>query len=385
MKVSFPYMGPVIAYKKLLENLGHEVIMPHRPTQKTFDTGVLYSPEFICYPFKVMMGTYFDVCQRGAEVIISSGGSGPCRAGMYCEVHEKILKDQGYDVPIIVFDSIFKNPKKFFSQLKMVTGKTSFFKIVKWVIIASKMVNQLDFLQSETNKLRAYEINKGDFEHCTNEIEKLYDKVSDFKSLKETFKKAKELLYGVKIDKSRPRIRIGVVGEIYVAMESATNMNVEKRLNALGAEVYNIQNISGWIKHNIIPKRFNHSESWKAWNKALKYKTCACGGHDMENTGYIMEFAEQGFDGVVHLMPFGCLPELITRSILPQLSEEYDIPVLTMSIDEQNGEANTQTRLEAFVDLCKNRKAKKLSPSGKAKKPSESNLSNKKQPVGAAK
>ena len=385
MKVSFPYMGPVIAYKKLLENLGHEVIMPHRPTQKTFDTGVLYSPEFICYPFKVMMGTYFDVCQRGAEVIISSGGSGPCRAGMYCEVHEKILKDQGYDVPIIVFDSIFKNPKKFFSQLKMVTGKTSFFKIVKWVIIASKMVNQLDFLQSETNKLRAYEINKGDFEHCTNEIEKLYDKVSDFKSLKETFKKAKELLYGVKIDKSRPRIRIGVVGEIYVAMESATNMNVEKRLNALGAEVYNIQNISGWIKHNIIPKRFNHSESWKAWNKALKYKTCACGGHDMENTGYIMEFAEMGFDGVVHLMPFGCLPELITRSILPQLSEEYDIPVLTMSIDEQNGEANTQTRLEAFVDLCKNRKAKKLSPSGKAKNSSESNLSNKKQPVGAAK
>lgn len=385
MKVSFPYMGPVIAYKKLLENLGHEVIMPHRPTQKTFDTGVLYSPEFICYPFKVMMGTYFDVCQRGAEVIISSGGSGPCRAGMYCEVHEKILKDQGYDVPIIVFDSIFKNPKKFFSQLKMVTGKTSFFKIVKWVIIASKMVNQLDFLQSETNKLRAYEINKGDFEHCTNEIEKLYDKVSDFKSLKETFKKAKELLYGVKIDKSRPRIRIGVVGEIYVAMESATNMNVEKRLNALGAEVYNIQNISGWIKHNIIPKRFNHSESWKAWNKALKYKTCACGGHDMENTGYIMEFAEMGFDGVVHLMPFGCLPELITRSILPQLSEEYNIPVLTMSIDEQNGEANTQTRLEAFVDLCKNREAKMLLPSGKVKKPSESNLSNKKQPVGAAK
>ena len=141
-------------------------------------------------------------------------------------------------------------------------------------------------------------------------------------------------------------------------MESATNMNVEKRLNALGAEVYNIQNISGWIKHNIIPKRFNHSESWKAWNKALKYKTCACGGHDMENTGYIMEFAEMGFDGVVHLMPFGCLPELITRSILPQLSEEYNIPVLTMSIDEQNGEANTQTRLEAFTDMIKMRKSK---------------------------
>lgn len=380
MKVSFPYMGPVIAYKKLLENLGHEVVMPQRPTQKTFDTGVLYSPEFICYPFKVMMGTYFDVCERGAEVIISSGGSGPCRAGMYCEVHEKILKEQGYDVPIIVFDSIFKNPKKFFSQLKMVTGKTSIFKIIKWLIIVAHMVNQLDFLQSETNKLRAYEKNRGDFERCTNEIEEMYDKVTSLKSVKETFKKAKEMLYAVPIDKTKQRIRIGVVGEIYVAMESATNMNVEKRLNALGCEVYNIQNISGWIKHNIIPKRFNRSESWKAWKKALKYKTCACGGHDMENTGYIMEFAERGFDGVVHLMPFGCLPELITRSILPQLSEEYDIPVLTMSIDEQNGEANTQTRLEAFVDLCKNRKTKKeISEKNK----SETVEKAEKQPVGA--
>ena len=159
--------------------------------------------------------------------------------------------------------------------------------------------------------------------------------------------------------KTKQRIRIGVVGEIYVAMESATNMNIEKRLNALGAEVYNIQNISGWIKHNAIPKRFNHSESWKVGKKGLKYKTCACGGHDMENTGWIMEFGERDFDGVVHLMPFGCLPELITRSLLPEISEEYDIPVLTMSIDEQNGEANTQTRLEAFVDLCKNRRRKK--------------------------
>lgn len=359
MKVSFPYMGPVIAYKKLLENLGHEVIMPHRPTQKTFDTGVLYSPEFICYPFKVMMGTYFDVCSRGAEIIVSSGGSGPCRAGMYCSVHEEILKSQGYDVPIIVFDSIFQNPKKFISQFKMVKGNASWLKIAKWGIIALKMINQIDFITSEINRLRAYEKNSGDFEKCMNEIEAMYDKVKGFSDLKKTFKAAKELLYSVSVDEPKRRIRIGVVGEIYVAMETATNMDVEKRLNALGVEVYNIQNISNWVKHNIIPKRFNKAESWKVWKKALKYKTCACGGHDMENTGWIMEFGERGFDGVVHLMPFGCLPELITRSILPEISEEYNIPVLTMSIDEQNGEANTQTRLEAFVDLCKNRQVKK--------------------------
>lgn len=38
---------------KILEMLGHEVIMPESPTQRTFDLGVLNSPEFICYPSKV--------------------------------------------------------------------------------------------------------------------------------------------------------------------------------------------------------------------------------------------------------------------------------------------------------------------------------------------
>ena len=80
MKVSFPYMGQTTAYKKFLELLGHEVIAPSLPTQHTFDLGVLYSPEFICYPFKVMMGSYFEVCEKGAEMIISSGGWAlPCR------------------------------------------------------------------------------------------------------------------------------------------------------------------------------------------------------------------------------------------------------------------------------------------------------------------
>ena len=55
MKISFPYMGCVTGYKKLLELLGHEVIMPEKPSQRTVNLGVLNSPEFICYPFKIIL------------------------------------------------------------------------------------------------------------------------------------------------------------------------------------------------------------------------------------------------------------------------------------------------------------------------------------------
>ena len=43
MKISFPYMGTVLVYKKLLQLLGHEVIIPPRPTKRTIDLGVKYS------------------------------------------------------------------------------------------------------------------------------------------------------------------------------------------------------------------------------------------------------------------------------------------------------------------------------------------------------
>ena len=76
-------MGCVTGYKKLMEKLGHEVVMPDPPSQKTMELGVKYSPEFICFPFKVMMGTYIECAERGAELIVSSGGNGPCRARMY--------------------------------------------------------------------------------------------------------------------------------------------------------------------------------------------------------------------------------------------------------------------------------------------------------------
>lgn len=361
MKIAFPYMGQVLGYKKLLEALGHEVIMPNKPTQHTFDLGVLHSPEFICYPFKVMMGTYIEVCEAGAELIVSSGGSGPCRAGMYCEVHKRILKNLGYKTEVLIFDSLFKHPVVFFKKLLSLKNKTSIFKVVKAIKYTLKLLKMLDNIDERIKLLRPYEVNSGDFDNCRNKINDMFDATFTIKELKSTYDKAITMLEEIPVRKPPvdERVRIGIVGEIYVAMEAATNMEIEKRLNALGVEVYNAQNISGWIEHNIVPKKFNKSKSWKVFDAGSQYRRCACGGHDKENTGWIIDFAENGFDGVVHLMPFGCLPELVTRSIIPQMTADLDIPILTMSIDEQNGEANTQTRLEAFVDLCRSKKISK--------------------------
>lgn len=38
---------------------------------------------------------------------------------------------------------------------------------------------------------------------------------------------------------------------------------------------------------------------------------------------------------------------------MDKLSKKYDLPVLTISIDEQTADANVLTRLEAFLEMIK--------------------------------
>lgn len=63
------------------------------------------------------------------------------------------------------------------------------------------------------------------------------------------------------------------------------------------------------------------------------------------------------YDGIIHLAPLTCMPEVIAQNIMPFTKE--NIPVLTIVCDELMGKAGVLTRVEAFVDLlkrCRNRR-----------------------------
>jgi predicted nucleotide-binding protein (sugar kinase/HSP70/actin superfamily) len=70
-------------------------------------------------------------------------------------------------------------------------------------------------------------------------------------------------------------------------------------------------------------------------------------------------YARHGYDGVIQLAPFSCIPEIVAMSILPKVSQELDIPVTTFFLDEQTSKAGVETRLEAFIDLLQMRREKK--------------------------
>ena len=69
-------------------------------------------------------------------------------------------------------------------------------------------------------------------------------------------------------------------------------------------------------------------------------------------------YAEQGFDGIVHMKSTGCTPEIDVMPALQRVSNDYNVPILYLSYDSQTSDTGLDTRLEAFYDMIAMRKAR---------------------------
>ncbi len=360
MKLTFPYMGSTIIYQKLLQLLDHEVIMPPRPTQRTINLGVKYSPEFACFPYKVLLGSYIESLELGADTIITSGGHGPCRAGLYSEIHLKTLRNLGYHVDMIVFDDIYHYPKLFLERLRMIKNHKSFLQLIRAIYTSYQLAHAIDSLQKFMEIKQAYELEQGAFAKAFEIMRQKFAKAANTVKDVQCLQREGEMLFSsipVHEPPESQKVRIGIVGEIYVVIESSINTGIAALLNKLGCEVTRSLYVSEWVDHAL--PRFIKKSDTAIIKNSKKYMEMGIGGHEIHNIGHMIHYKEQGFDGIVHLMPFACLPELITQSLIPKISIDLDMPILTLAIDEQSGAANTLTRLEAFVDLVRNHKLQK--------------------------
>jgi predicted nucleotide-binding protein (sugar kinase/HSP70/actin superfamily) len=132
----------------------------------------------------------------------------------------------------------------------------------------------------------------------------------------------------------------------------------------MGCEVYRSMYLSDWVNHSTWPKFFTRRSGQDIINKSKPYIEIGIGGHERMNIGSIINYKEAGFDGVIHLMPFACLPELVTQSMAPRISKDWQMPILTLALDEQTGIANNLTRIEAFVELLRSIKINRTANGG---------------------
>jgi predicted nucleotide-binding protein (sugar kinase/HSP70/actin superfamily) len=355
MRITFPYMGHSHwVFRQLLSELGHEPIVPPSPTKRTLDYGTRYSPEFACIPFKVLLGSYLEAIELGAEAVVTTGGVGPCRAGYYAPLHQRILADLGYKIDFIVLEPPLRNVKEFYRQLrKLIPPGIGIGNLLSILHRAWVKLNAIDHLERLSHQIRPRELERG---RTTRVFRKCLELIGAARTVSEINAAREEgvrLLTEISIDREKELLKIGIIGEIYVVLEPFINHNVQILLEGMGVLADRSIYLADWVRGNaLVPGEKDIKRAARPYLKEL------VGGHGLNSIGETVLYAQRGFDGVVQLAPFACIPEIVAKSIIPSVSRKLGIPVLTLFLDEQTGEAGIKTRLEAFVDLLLQKKRK---------------------------
>ncbi|HHZ20805.1 MAG TPA: CoA protein activase [Firmicutes bacterium] len=353
MRVTFPQMAEVqILLETILHELGVETVSPPPINGETVELGVKYAPEFICYPFKMNLGNYLQALQRGADTVLMAGGCGPCRFGNYAEVQQEILRGLGYDVKFIILEPPRAGAPPFWRELLAFLGWRRMLKLPQALGFAWKKLNVLEEINRKVRWLQPREAQVGNALALYRRYRRLAAEASLVKDLalvRESFRQ--ELAAVPRREGYRP-LRILLAGEIYMVLEPNVNFHVEETLGRMDVEVHRAISISNWVKENLL-RGLNRRAVQRQALRAEKYLRCFVGGHGRETVAEAVHAGVNGYDGMVQIMPFTCMPELVAQSILPEVGRDYRLPVMTLILDEHSGEAGVCTRLEAFVDLIR--------------------------------
>ena len=359
MRVGIPHMGNLyIPMKTLFQRLDMDYVIPPMNSQRTLSLGTKYSPEGLCIPFKLTLGNMIEAAELGADVMIMAGGNGICRLGYYAKTQEKVLQDLGYKVEVVRLGVSEKKFAGFMQMVKRLSGDAPWPKIISGFRFGMAKMGILDDIEREVQQMRPREKVKGTANRLYIKAVKSVEDADNFKTLKKSTKDYLAEIRNVPQDEQANPLTVGIMGEFYVVLEPFSNLDIEKELGKLGVEVRRNTYISEWTRFSLFfgaLKRFRKDKNKEIHDAAMPYLSCDIGGDGWESVGEKVLYANK-YDGLIHLAPFTCMPEIVAQNIMPSTKEQ--IPVLTIFCDEQMGKQGMITRLEAFVDLLKRRRSR---------------------------
>jgi predicted nucleotide-binding protein (sugar kinase/HSP70/actin superfamily) len=357
MRIGMPHMGNLyIPFKALFQRLNVDFVIPPLNNQRTLSLGVRYSPEGMCIPFKLTLGNLIEAAELGADTLLMPAGSGICRLGYYAKTQEQVLRELGYNAEIVCLGISQRKLLGLLEMIKRLSNNAPWSKIISAFRFGLAKLNALDEVERLVQRVRPVEMVKGTANILFAKAIKAIDQAEDYATLKRMLiNYTSQLNQITRDDRARPLL-VGIIGEFYVLLEPFSNLDVEKELGKLGVEVRRTLFTSGWTKFSLFLNPFGVNEKDRIHKAALPYLKRDIGGEGWESVGEKVLHAKE-YDGLVHLAPFTCMPEIVAQNIMPKTKE--NIPVLTILCDEQLGKSGMLTRLEAFVDLLKYRRRAK--------------------------
>ena len=356
MKLTVPYLGMLHkAYGPVLRQGGVEVVLPPKPTQKTLDLGTKHAPEFACLPFKITLGSMIEALELGADTIFMPGGWGPCRFGYFDVIQEEILKDLGYTFTM----GSAKNPDDLSDMLDMmqrIAGLKSRLGLYKLFFFILIRMSFLDWALKKYFCHKPYEAVSGETDRIFEKAVALIENSLSFPSLFKSGPIISRWFRKIENQNGMNPIRVAIVGELFTVLDPSANMEIDMRLAQKGIEVFKSVWLGDYLNDRFRFKPFRRNQHKLSSRFARPYLRFHSGGESTESIGKTILFAKNGVDGIIHVFPFTCMPELVAQTILMKVQKDLDIPILTLILDEHTAPGGVETRLEAFIDLLERRR-----------------------------
>ena len=343
-----------IATNAFARRIGIETVTLPSPNLATIAKGISISPEFSCFPFKVLLGSLMQGVERGADVYVVpfSRSISSCQLADFGMAQKYILRRLGHEFDIVLLNTI--RPDRVLETFRPHKPDVTLMQVSEGLVVAAQKLFLLEsvedsyrdiYLVSRKQKAEAFRLK---WTKAIDETDSILDLIE----------------LGGRMDEERAShpavdpsmlLRIAVIGDMYTINEKIINNNIFERLCDLGVYPENGIKLRMLFDPGLPP---TSADELALSARAKGYLRHNIGGFADDTVRSAIRFAEKGFDGLIHIYPFSCMPEVVVRSILPRIGADLDIPVLNLPIDEQTGDAGFTTRVEAFVDLIDFRRSR---------------------------
>ncbi len=374
---------------KVLEREGLHVVCLQNDGPNVVNEGLKYVHNDTCYPALLVIGQFMDAIKNGGfdphkvALFISQTGGG-CRASNYIHLLRKALRKTGMEyIPVVSFSAgVEKNPgfRMSFSLMR---------KIVYTILYG-------DLLMDLANQIRPYETERGATDRAVTRWEE--ELAARFDRGKGMSRRAirgyfDEIISDLaKIPRDMPRtpdkVRVGIVGEIYVKFSAMGNNRLEEFLLSEGVEpvvpglidfmIFKLSNRvtdcdlyggSWWKRFSCgCFKRFMESCQREMIDalKASGVFRAPCGFETLRKlakdylgegcmmgegwllTAEMLELIRSGTPNIVCAQPFGCLPNhIVGKGMVRAIKDRHpEANIVAVDYDPSATRINQENRIK---------------------------------------
>ena len=375
---------------KVANAYGYRAVALENTGPATIENGLRYVHNDTCYPAQLVIGQFIHALESGeydphrVALLFAQTGGG-CRASNYISLLRKALKRAGYGyVPVISLN---------FAGLESNPGFRVTLPMLRRLVYAV-LYGDLQMLLE--NQCRPYELHAGDTARVSDSLtERLAAQLGrksrlSYREIKQTYAEIVRA-YAAIPRREEERVRVGIVGEIFVKFSPLANNSLEQFLIDEGAEpvVPGLLGFAQYCIYNAIMDtelygrgkrfkpifRFAHKFVLKKQNDLIRAVTENSGfvpPSDFEVTrelareciglgvkmgegwllpGEMLELIHQGVSNIVCTQPFGCLPNhIVGKGMMKPIREKHpDANIVAVDYDAGATVINQQNRIKLML------------------------------------